>query len=1539
MLSFNYFRLSCLVPLLLAAGVLAATGTAGATIRRNPVRVRLEGPPRAAEPGKPFTAVFKFESRVNVTLDEVYLNLPPAWRLLTDPLPGRLPLRAGEARSIPFTILTDDPSQQITLEYQLDNEPVQKRMDLSPARIEEMKPRADRLSDSPMPEAMPSGSFLMPEPASPRLDPRHREVESGDAEAPRNRFSPAAGRDIRVVGWILYPRMNDGVQVGIDGATARIYDEDTGPDELLATQIIPPNGRLDVTFHWDPCFGCDGTPDLYVEIEFANNRVEVQEDSIFEDDYSFQTGVWNDYGGSFLDIGTRLPSDPFLNPAAHILTTMTRAWRFSANTGRDAPIVDVQWPDPDCATGCYNDFWEEIHIPVARQWDENTLVHEWGHHWVNTFSEIQDPAYCNGFCDTNIAEEECGHCLWCRETATDAFNEGFPNYYADVVIRDFNAAYGRGPVTPLTNFETSQRCANVPGADNQLHDVWTTEAAFTALLHDIDDAAADNDSLRAQGQDELNMGFDEIFWLIDTFPITSPGSFIARFKTEYPGLKEQFWATAANNGYQTDFYQPGLATNVTSDHFLNSQASTRPYITWSWNRASDDMSGISGYSVLVMKDFPFAAPDYTQDIGDVTTWTSGPHTAGWYYFAIRTRDRNGLWSDNYELVGPYGIRNPDPANLKVKIHTNWDNLGVTARHVPDATQFSTSAPSYLDGAGGTTYLSAIFNNSGEQATNSQTGQFWTTLFVDGAALAFHHNFAPLGPGQYDYILNKPVTIAGGRHTVRVQLDESELLPEPDELDNYWARQWGWTPPWFGLGAPVNLSSPAYQYQDTNWIVDGSAWYPNCRGFRIQDEINWANNMYNNTWTAVAIHAPGAADYDLNIHEATSSPTAAFTTSYGYSVRGAYATDVILTNSWQGWGVPVAFDYGILNYNGGSGGLHLQKVRSGPIGFPGSMFDILNDNEMIKLYEATTPGGRVYARVKVQDPSLGRVYLTIVPNTAAYWTALPYAGTTVTSSATTGEAVIDQVVPQGSMCIIVWRDPPMGTGTLGVDVSVQATPPDMAMATPAGWAAPLVPRPAGDGAPGAVPAPAFLIGDMPQTYLNYAFVNGSTVGMPTNPVLTAFYADGLWFSSDNPPAAAAGATVTRNLAAPVQVRSGRHVLGVHIDPTQQNLETSDDNNWTAGQWVWRPSIPSFDLTQALAMPAQRYAGWNLMPGGSPLWFNMDAMRMNTSVPDGSGNGWKVAALAIPDAGKDVDLKLYEIATTATTGFDTPLASSEWGIDQPDFVIADFRVTAARQLDVGVLAPVVQPGTSLLEMRRSKYLGAGPAAPDIPVASAPGATRTLGATAGGNHGPFTIGAGDLFDLYEVDLPVGTYTVKLLPGTGSVDWGVALFGPGQAFASRSGALSGGTAWEAPAGSPELMNLTINQAGPHSVVVWKNRRSEVNTAGTFTLQFVHQTTGVPGGAAPVAVRLISGVQPNPFTTAAEVSLSLKQAGGVTLQVFGLSGRRIRNEDLGRRAAGAHVVSWDGRDDSGEAVPAGIYFVRVLAGADRDERKIVRVR
>jgi hypothetical protein len=101
------------------------------------------------------------------------------------------------------------------------------------------------------------------------------------------------------------------------------------------------------------------------------------------------------------------------------------------------------------------------------------------------------------------------------------------------------------------------------------------------------------------------------------------------------------------------------------------------------------------------------------------------------------------------------------------------------------------------------------------------------------------------------------------------------------------------------------------------------------------------------------------------------------------------------------------------------------------------------------------------------------------------------------------------------------------------------------------------------------------------------------------------------------------------------------------------------------------------------------------------------------------------------------------------------------------------------------------------------------------------------------------------------------------------------------------------------------------------------------------------PTGAAAVPTRITLGPNvPNPFNPSTRISFELPARAEVTLQVYDTAGRLVRS--LAEHAAyepGTHEVVWDGRDDRGGGLAAGVYHVR-MAGPGFDEtRKVVMVK
>jgi subtilisin family serine protease len=98
----------------------------------------------------------------------------------------------------------------------------------------------------------------------------------------------------------------------------------------------------------------------------------------------------------------------------------------------------------------------------------------------------------------------------------------------------------------------------------------------------------------------------------------------------------------------------------------------------------------------------------------------------------------------------------------------------------------------------------------------------------------------------------------------------------------------------------------------------------------------------------------------------------------------------------------------------------------------------------------------------------------------------------------------------------------------------------------------------------------------------------------------------------------------------------------------------------------------------------------------------------------------------------------------------------------------------------------------------------------------------------------------------------------------------------------------------------------------------------------------GVGPGAAPAIVRLAAA--PNPSVGPTRLWMSLSVAGPARLAIHDASGRRVREVASGTFAAGRHPLDWDGRDDAGHPVAAGLYFARLESAGGVASAKLVRL-
>lgn len=105
--------------------------------------------------------------------------------------------------------------------------------------------------------------------------------------------------------------------------------------------------------------------------------------------------------------------------------------------------------------------------------------------------------------------------------------------------------------------------------------------------------------------------------------------------------------------------------------------------------------------------------------------------------------------------------------------------------------------------------------------------------------------------------------------------------------------------------------------------------------------------------------------------------------------------------------------------------------------------------------------------------------------------------------------------------------------------------------------------------------------------------------------------------------------------------------------------------------------------------------------------------------------------------------------------------------------------------------------------------------------------------------------------------------------------------------------------------------------------------------------TSGVTGSPLPAVTSRFQlyPAQPNPFRAGSRIAYEVPAGGAdLSLLVFDVQGRVVRNLFTGWRDGGVAELRWDGRDDRGLAVPAGMYFLRLSASGFDAKARLVRI-
>jgi hypothetical protein len=94
-----------------------------------------------------------------------------------------------------------------------------------------------------------------------------------------------------------------------------------------------------------------------------------------------------------------------------------------------------------------------------------------------------------------------------------------------------------------------------------------------------------------------------------------------------------------------------------------------------------------------------------------------------------------------------------------------------------------------------------------------------------------------------------------------------------------------------------------------------------------------------------------------------------------------------------------------------------------------------------------------------------------------------------------------------------------------------------------------------------------------------------------------------------------------------------------------------------------------------------------------------------------------------------------------------------------------------------------------------------------------------------------------------------------------------------------------------------------------------------------------------PVGKTALGSAFPNPFQQTTAIQLALETGGMVKLGVFDVQGRQVRNLINGYQVAGQRMVSWNGRNDAGMQLAAGMYVIKLETSGVVTSRRVAVVK
>ncbi len=651
----------------------------------------------------------------------------------------------------------------------------------------------------------------------------------------------------------------------------------------------------------------------------------------------------------------------------------------------------------------------------------------------------------------------------------------------------------------------------------------------------------------------------------------------------------------------------------------------------------------------------------------------------------------------------------------------------------------------------------------------------------------------------------------------------------------------------------------------------------------------------------------AADYDLRLHDDPVTASNGFDMYLENSSWAAGYSDFVLVNGNNSGGSAGTRQAGVVNWNNSTVNFAVeQSNRVAMIVAPDTLVSqSLGSYDVLNVYELWVAPDELTSYTFELDQTAGTANLAfaLYDEAGTTYQKSDYVWYRDSSGDGGDEAQTFEFTESGYYGLVVFKRGYSDYGKASAyTLRIGKTPPNLTPFAATGWDYPVVARNDNTAVHGDAHVSTILNGNTYNTYFSQCGINDGPNPAALNN--TRYYLDGVYAWWVNYVTINAGQVYFACGSGPMIIRGGRHTIEWRNDWDDQVAELNELDNAYAHQFVWSPMVLGDEAAIARSAPPDR--------GTMPLP-NSDGF-----VHAGANDYAWVTATCPDNAADDYDLIVYEDYGGAQSGFSVPWIQS--GLSGG---VVDYGGGAAATTGVKRYPACVE------------FSGGAAGYTMDAAGSYPGRYATATPVVWTGE---TLPAGRLVDVFEAELLAGEgYKVKANNVSGGADLVVDIHPPSTPFlnwATAEASLDAGGP-----GDTELALFSPAEDGRYVFVVHKKGATDKPLTTVYDFTIAYGSTGVDEQEIPDAFALRRNA-PNPFNPMTVIKYELPVGGHpVRLEIFAISGQRIRTLVSEIQSAGYHETIWNGKNDAGEQVASGMYFYRLRAGEFQRTEKMTLIK